>query len=169
MRKSKLADILGNISARGKWISHGLPSSADHPENDQLHWLQSPLRGQEKWKTIVYIFLIFHTFWVVILQAITKMFSLSISVTSVEIYAIGICALWAAYTVIYRLFFHPLARVPGPKFAAATWLYQTYFSFVGGSRYYIQIEKLHQIYGSITHMFPDQRTLLISRQVRSLE
>ncbi|KAI4252461.1 MAG: hypothetical protein LQ352_004272 [Teloschistes flavicans] len=65
-------------------------------------------------------------------------------------------AIWLALTffgyslvrVIHRIFFHPLARVPGPKLAAATLLYQTYYSFAGSrSRFYIQIAKLHQAYG----------------------
>jgi hypothetical protein len=51
------------------------------------------------------------------------------------------------YTTIYNLYFHPLAKIPGPKIAAATYLYQTYYSLVGGSRFYIQIKKLHEIYG----------------------
>jgi hypothetical protein len=51
------------------------------------------------------------------------------------------------YTAIYNVFFHPLAHVPGPKFAGATYLYQTYHSFVGGSRYYVKIKALHEIYG----------------------
>jgi hypothetical protein len=51
------------------------------------------------------------------------------------------------YAISYRLIFHPLARVPGPKLAASTYLYQTYYSIVGGSRYYAQIGKLHEKYG----------------------
>jgi hypothetical protein len=56
-------------------------------------------------------------------------------------------AIKLAFTVIYNLYFHPLAKIPGPKLAGATYLYQTYFSLVGGSRFYIQIKKLHDIYG----------------------
>ena len=52
------------------------------------------------------------------------------------------------YTAIYNIFFHPLAHVPGPKLAGATYLYQTYHCFVGGSRYYVKIKKLHYIYGT---------------------
>lgn len=50
--------------------------------------------------------------------------------------------------VLYNIYRHPLAHIPGPKLAAATYLYQTYFSFHNGkSRYYIQIEDLHKKYG----------------------
>lgn len=49
--------------------------------------------------------------------------------------------------VIYNLYRHPLSHIPGPKIAAATYLYQTYYSLVGGSRYYIKIGKLHEKYG----------------------
>lgn len=54
---------------------------------------------------------------------------------------------WIFGTIIYRLCFHPLAKVPGPKLAGITWLYQTYYSFVGGSRFYLQVERLHHQYG----------------------
>jgi hypothetical protein len=50
-------------------------------------------------------------------------------------------------TALYRLYFHPLAHIPGPKLAALTFLYQTYFSLVNGSRFYALIGKLHKIYG----------------------
>ena len=49
--------------------------------------------------------------------------------------------------VFYNLYRHPLSHIPGPKIAAATYLYQTYYSLVGGSRYYIKIGKLHDKYG----------------------
>jgi hypothetical protein len=54
---------------------------------------------------------------------------------------------WLASKWIYNLYFHPLAHIPGPKLAAATYLYQTYYSLVGGSHYYIIIKQLHEKYG----------------------
>lgn len=57
-------------------------------------------------------------------------------------------------TVIYNLSRHPLAHCPGPRLAGATYLYQTYFCFVGGSRYYKQIAKLHEIYGLLDNPHP---------------
>jgi hypothetical protein len=50
-----------------------------------------------------------------------------------------------AWWVYYDLYLHPLAHIPGPKLAATTYLYQTYFSL----RFYIQIGKLHEKYGRI--------------------
>ena len=51
------------------------------------------------------------------------------------------------YRVFYDLRLHPLSHIPGPKLAAITYLYQTYYSLVGGSRFYIQVGKLHEQYG----------------------
>jgi hypothetical protein len=56
-----------------------------------------------------------------------------------------------AYRAFYNLYRHPLAHIPGPKLAASTYLYQTYFSLVGGSRYYIQIAEMHRKYGRRGH------------------
>ena len=55
--------------------------------------------------------------------------------------------IWLAGTVVYRLYFHRLAHIPGPRLAAVTNLYGLYYSVVDGSRFYIQIEKLHEKYG----------------------
>lgn len=54
---------------------------------------------------------------------------------------------FAIYTIIVLIYFHPLSHVPGPKLAAATFLYQTWYCFVGGSRFYQRITQLHEIYG----------------------
>jgi cytochrome P450 len=52
--------------------------------------------------------------------------------------------------VLYNIYQHPLAHIPGPKLAGATFLYQTYFSLSGGkSRYYIKIAELHKQYGKV--------------------
>lgn len=55
------------------------------------------------------------------------------------------------YRVFYDLYLHPLAHIPGPKLAATTYLYQTYYSLIGGSRFYVQIGKLHEKYGMEKH------------------
>ena len=59
---------------------------------------------------------------------------------------------YIASICIYRRFLHPLARVPGPFLPAVTKLYQSYYN----GRYYLQIEKLHQQYGRIVRITPDE-------------
>lgn len=50
-------------------------------------------------------------------------------------------------TIIYRLYLHPLSHLPGPKLAASTHLYKTYYSYHSTSPLYVQIDKLHEKYG----------------------
>lgn len=50
------------------------------------------------------------------------------------------------WTVIYQLYFHPLAKVPGPFFARAFYFYSFWYNLNGG-RLYLQIQKLHEQYG----------------------
>ncbi|KAK4544900.1 hypothetical protein LTR36_003804 [Oleoguttula mirabilis] len=55
-------------------------------------------------------------------------------------------------TCVYRRFFHPLASVPGPFLPAVTKFYQSYYN----CRYYLQVEKLHQQYGPIVRITPNE-------------
>jgi hypothetical protein len=48
---------------------------------------------------------------------------------------------------IYRLYFHPLAHIPGPKLAALTWWYEFYFDGIQQGKYVFKIQELHKQYG----------------------
>lgn len=55
--------------------------------------------------------------------------------------------LYVAGTIIYNLFFSPLAKFPGPKLAAVTRWYEFYYEAVLNYEYLWKIKKMHQQYG----------------------
>jgi len=65
--------------------------------------------------------------------------------------------LWLVGRVVYNLFFHPLAHVPGPFFARISELYRFYHNFVAGNgALYLQFEKLRDQYGPVIRIAPDE-------------
>ncbi|GAQ36803.1 cytochrome P450 [Aspergillus tubingensis] len=77
-----------------------------------------------------------------------------------SILRIYIC-LSAAFIVVfifglafYRLYLSPLAKFPGPRLAAATGLYETYYDVVRDGQFSSHIERLHQTYGPIVRIKP---------------
>jgi hypothetical protein len=59
--------------------------------------------------------------------------------------------------IVYRLYCHPLCRFPGPSIAAATTWYEGYYEVVGyKGQYSKQISKLHDIYGPIVRVTPNE-------------
>ncbi|VUC26000.1 unnamed protein product [Clonostachys rosea] len=56
----------------------------------------------------------------------------------------------------YRLTFHPLAGFPGPRCAAATYAYEFWFDVVLWGRYTHEIKRLHERYGPIIRINPDE-------------
>lgn len=55
--------------------------------------------------------------------------------------------IYLASLVIYRLYWSPLAKIPGPKLAAATFWYEFYYDVVRRGRYTWKIGELHEEYG----------------------
>ncbi|UKZ95993.1 uncharacterized protein TrAFT101_010796 [Trichoderma asperellum] len=74
----------------------------------------------------------------------------------------GICLLAAAIYVvsfiIYRLYFHPLCGIPGPRLAAITSWYETYYDLfkTPSGQYWNKIDELHKEYGPIIRINPDE-------------
>lgn len=59
-------------------------------------------------------------------------------------------ALWVLYgalLAIYRVTLHPLAKIPGPRLAGATYWYEIWFDVVRWGKFTHEIKRLHEIYG----------------------
>ncbi|KAI0871064.1 putative flavonoid 3-hydroxylase [Hypoxylon argillaceum] len=77
--------------------------------------------------------------------------------------------LYGVVIVIYRLFFHTLARFPGPKIAAATAWYETYHDLKPpGGQFMKKINELHDIYGPIVRISPEEVHIRDSKFVEVL-
>lgn len=72
--------------------------------------------------------------------------------------SIGISGLYALAIVVYRLWFHPLAKFPGPKLTAATHLVQTYYDLFSGEggQFPFAYRAWHEKYGPIIRINPDE-------------
>ncbi|MCJ1388148.1 hypothetical protein MMC18_000993 [Xylographa bjoerkii] len=72
---------------------------------------------------------------------------------------VGFLAIRIIVTVIYRLYFHPLAKVPGPKIAAATRGYELWYQGLQQTKFPAKIKELHKQYGPIVRISPEEVSL----------
>ncbi|OAA55716.1 Cytochrome P450 [Cordyceps fumosorosea ARSEF 2679] len=66
-------------------------------------------------------------------------------------------ACWLVYAVclgIYRLYYSPIAHLPGPKLAALTQYYEFYYDIILGGQYTFRIVKMHEQYGPVIRISP---------------
>lgn len=82
----------------------------------------------------------------------------TISSSSVLV-AILVLILSAGGLAVFRLLLNPIAHFPGPKFAALTGWYETYFDCFQRGRYWAEIEKMHEKYGNLTMLKPSETCL----------
>lgn len=69
--------------------------------------------------------------------------------TFIQSFAIATVAYvaYAGFRTIYRLFFHPLSSFPGPRLAAATEWYETWYDVFMHGEMLRHGQKLHEQYG----------------------
>lgn len=48
---------------------------------------------------------------------------------------------------VYRLYFHPLSKFPGPKLTAITHLYEFYYDCIQSGQFLWEIARMHEQYG----------------------
>lgn len=66
---------------------------------------------------------------------------------SLILWGLASIIVWFALRSIYRLYFHPLSKFPGPKLAAITSGYEFYYNVVRRGMFIWEIERMHQQYG----------------------
>lgn len=78
---------------------------------------------------------------------------------SVNVLCAALCARMVLRS-IYRLYFHPLANIPGPRWAALTSMYGAYYDLPIETSYTRKIMELHDQYGSVVRILPNQVHIL---------
>lgn len=83
-------------------------------------------------------------------------YSEGITASTVALGAVAAAAIYLTAKVIYRLYLHPLARFPGPRLAAATYLYGAYYDVVQEAQFVFKLNELHDTYGPVVRISPGE-------------
>lgn len=71
-------------------------------------------------------------------------------------YLLTVTVIYILFVAVYRLHFSPIAQIPGPRIAALTSLYEFYHDCIHLGQFYYQIQKLHEQYGPIVRIGPNE-------------
>lgn len=83
-------------------------------------------------------------------------YSEGITASTVALGAITAAAIYLTTKVFYRLYLHPLSRFPGPRLAAATYLYGAYYDVVEDAQYVFKLGAMHDTYGPVVRISPGE-------------
>ncbi|KAK3401370.1 cytochrome P450 [Sordaria brevicollis] len=68
--------------------------------------------------------------------------------------------IWLGYRILLALYnispFHPLYKFPGPKIAAATFIYEAWYDWILQGQYTNKIKEMHKKYGPIIRISPHE-------------
>lgn len=62
---------------------------------------------------------------------------------------------WLCLRTVFRIYLHPLRKIPGPRLAPITSNYGAYYDLFGSTSYTRHILELHDKYGPVVRIFPD--------------
>lgn len=66
--------------------------------------------------------------------------------------ALATIVAYGLYSVLYNVYFHPLARFPGPPLASTTIYWKAYVECVANRSFCHELVKLHAQYGKSIHV-----------------
>lgn len=72
------------------------------------------------------------------------------------IYAVAGILVYLLSIGVYRVFFSPLAKIPGPVLAKLTYGYEFYFDVVNRGSYIWKVKQLHDKYGPVIRISPHE-------------
>ncbi|KAF2210325.1 hypothetical protein CERZMDRAFT_99390 [Cercospora zeae-maydis SCOH1-5] len=78
------------------------------------------------------------------------------SITTSLVVAFALAVTYKLIITVYRLCLHPLAAYPGPLLAKVTYKYEFYYDGIIGGQYVNRIAELHEQYGPIIRINPDE-------------
>ncbi|TVY84166.1 Cytochrome P450 monooxygenase aclL [Lachnellula suecica] len=81
-----------------------------------------------------------------------------LTTTNVAIVSIALLLFHRIGLLLYRFYFHPLSKFPGPKYLSASALSQFYYQNIKG-RFYKDVRDLHEQYGSIVRVAPNELSI----------
>nr|UWK21948.1 cytochrome P450 [Trichoderma calamagrostidis] len=76
-----------------------------------------------------------------------------------KLFGVLMAALAIVSTLIqwfYNLYLHPKRKIPGPRLAAMTSLYEFWFDIVRDGKYPEEIKRMHEVYGPVVRISPHE-------------